>query len=293
MADFDLSPRPLNMADPAPEFPWPDGKKSALFVGFDVDAESAWIANNPSNVERLVTVSHGGYEARVGVAKLLELLKSLEIQATFFIPGWTVAAHPAMSEAILRAGHEIAHHGFLHKLPEPGKLDEAIEEIDKGLDALKSVLGVVPVGYRAPSGENFAALLQYLHQRGVKYSSSWRDDIRPYRHRLADGSAGPVEIPVNYAFDDWTLGLAARVSPRPIFGKEPILSLWKDELAGTHAWGGVTTMVLHPQVSGRPMRWHLLQEFLVHAREQGDIWIATGEQITANFEKHEALAAQG
>ena len=293
MADLDLSPRPLNLADPAPEYPWPDGNKSALFVGFDVDAETAWLGNNLSHVERLVTVSHGGYEARVGVPKLLELLASLEIQATFFIPGWTVAAYPQMGEAILRGGHEIGHHGYLHKLPDPGKLDEAIEEIDKGLDALKSVLGVEPVGYRAPSGENFAALLHYLHQRGITYSSSWRDDIRPYRHRLSDGSAGPVEIPVNYAFDDWTFGLSSRVSPRALFGREPVLDLWKDELAGTHAWSGVTTMVLHPQVSGRPMRWHLLQEFLIHAREQGDIWITNGEKIARHFEAHEALAAKG
>ena len=61
MAELDLSPRPLNMAAPAPEYPWPDGNKSALFVGFDVDAETAWLGNNPSHVERLVTVSHGGY----------------------------------------------------------------------------------------------------------------------------------------------------------------------------------------------------------------------------------------
>ena len=34
---YDLTPRPLNPAPPAPHFDWPHGKKSALFIGFDVD----------------------------------------------------------------------------------------------------------------------------------------------------------------------------------------------------------------------------------------------------------------
>lgn len=285
---FDLTPRPLNPAPPAPAFAWPEGKKSALFIGFDVDAETAWIGNAPANVNRMVTTSHGGYDARVGIAKILDLLADLALPATFFIPGWTAEAHPAPCEAILKAGHEIGHHGYLHKLPDPDRLDEALDEIDRGLTALKARLGVVPVGYRAPSGENFPELLACLTARGLRYSSSFRDDIRPYRHQLADGRPGPVEIPVNYAFDDWNFGMTARSSPRSIFGRDMILPLWRDEFAATHDWGGVTTMVLHPQVSGRPMRWHLLRDFLAEVAARDDVWIATGAEITAHYEACEA-----
>jgi peptidoglycan/xylan/chitin deacetylase (PgdA/CDA1 family) len=281
---FDLTPRPLNPAPEAPPMTWPNGAKSALFIGFDVDAETAWIGNNPSNVDRLVTVSHGGYDARVGIAKILELLDELALKATFFIPGWAALAHTAACEPIVAAGHEIGHHGYLHKMPERIKLDEAIEEIDLGFNALEKALGVRPVGYRAPSGENFPELLAYLRDSGIAYSSSFRDDIRPYRHLLADGRPGPVEIPVNFAFDDWNFGMSSRTSPRPLFGKETVLPLWIDEFEATHAWGGVTTMVLHPQVSGRPMRWHILRAFLLHVQAKGDVWIATGEEITRHFE---------
>lgn len=287
---FDLSPRPLNPAPPAPLFPWPEGKKSALFIGFDVDAETAWIGNRPENVGRMVTTSHGGYDARVGIGKILELLDDLGLKGTFFIPGWTVDAHPAAAEAILRAGHEVGHHGYLHKCPDPAKLDEAREEIDRGLEALHSRLGIRPVGYRAPSGENFAELLAYLTEKGLRYSSSFRDDIRPYRHRLPDGNPGPVEIPVNYAYDDWNFGMTSRLDSRPIFGRDMILPLWRDEFAATHEWGGVTTMVLHPQVSGRPMRWHILRDFLSEVAARDDVWIATGARIAAHYEACEAAA---
>ncbi|MBO0142553.1 polysaccharide deacetylase [Agrobacterium sp. Ap1] len=289
---FDLSPRPLNPAPATPKMIWPNGAKSALFIGFDVDAETAWIGNNPSNVDRMVTTSHGGYDARVGIAKILELMAELDLKGTFFTPGWTALAHPAQCEAMVAGGHEIGHHGYLHKLPDRTKLDEAFEEIDRGFDALKSALGIRPVGYRAPSGENFPELLAYLKKAGIRYSSSFRDDILPYRHAGTDGAVGPVEIPVNFAFDDWNFGMSSRTSSRPLFGRDPVLQLWKDEFEATHAWGGVTTLVLHPQVSGRPMRWHILRDFLKHVIDKGDVWIATGAEITDHYETLEAASAR-
>jgi len=69
--------RPANAAAPAPVFPWPAPYTSAMFLSFDVDAESAWTGKDPSHAERLVTMSFGGFEARVGTPKLLELLDQL------------------------------------------------------------------------------------------------------------------------------------------------------------------------------------------------------------------------
>ncbi|MBF9235337.1 polysaccharide deacetylase family protein [Microvirga alba] len=282
-----LVPRPANLAPLAPEFPWPDSKKTVLFTGFDVDAESVWIGMDRKNTDRLVTMSYGGYEARVGVPKLLEVLSRHEVKATFFVTGWTVEAHPAMCEAILADGHEIGHHGYLHLRPEPGNMDVMIEEVDRGLEALKRVLGVTPRGYRAPGGESYTELLELLVSRGIQYSSSWRDDIRPYRHVLP-GGAGPIEIPVNFSFDDWNFGMTHRTGSRALFGREDVLNIWKDEFDQTREWGGVTTMVMHPQVSGRPMRIRILDQFLTYVRAYDDVWIATGAEIAEHFATHEA-----
>ena len=53
------------------------------------------------------------------------------------------------------------------------------------------------------------------------------------------------------SYDDWMHGLSARFSPRSIFPKEHVLSIWKDELDETRDWGAMVTTVLHPQCSGR------------------------------------------
>jgi peptidoglycan/xylan/chitin deacetylase (PgdA/CDA1 family) len=242
-----------------------------------------------SNAKRLVTLSYGGYEARVGIPKILELLARYEVKATFFVTGWTVEAHPASCEVILKGGHEIAHHGYWHLRPEPGALDIMMEEVDAGFEALKRVLGVTPVGYRAPSGESFTELLALLRDRGIRYSSSWRDDIRPYRHVLPDGP-GPIEIPVNYSFDDWNYGITHRMSSRALFGREEVLSIWRDEFDQTRDWGGVTTMIMHPQVTGRPMRYRILEEFLQYVRRYDDVWWATGRDIATHYEACESAA---
>jgi peptidoglycan/xylan/chitin deacetylase (PgdA/CDA1 family) len=273
---------PANHAPPAPEYAWPAGYRAAMFLSFDVDSETAWTGRDPARYAELVTMSYGGYEARVGVRKLLELLAEEGLRATFFVTGWSVEAHPAMAEAIARAGHEIAHHGFFHLMPQPGDA-MLVEEVDRGLDTLKRRLGVVPAGYRAPSGESCEELRVLLKQRGLLYSSSWRDDVRPYRHVLADGSPGLIELPVTMSYDDWLYGLSHRYSPRPLAPREHVLSIWQDELEETRAWGGMVTTVLHPQCSGRPMRLKLLREFLQHAKSLGDVWIATGREIADHF----------
>ena len=76
----DFPPTPFNTAPPAPIHAWPHGKRSALFIGFDVDGETAWIGNTPENADRLVTVSHGGYDGRVGIGKIVELLDQLDLK---------------------------------------------------------------------------------------------------------------------------------------------------------------------------------------------------------------------
>lgn len=286
-----LATRPANPAAPAPAFQWPNGAKSVLFPAFDVDTESVWLGADAQNAGRLITMSYGGYEARVGIPKILETLRRHDVRATFFVTGWSIDTYPAVCEAILADGHEIGHHGYMHYRPDTANEAVRLEEMDRALDAMKSKLGITPVGYRAPWGETCVEQMELLKERGIRYSSSFRDDIRPYRHLLPSGP-GPVEIPVNYSFDDWSYGLTHRTSPRAMFGREAVLSIWRDEFEQTHEWGGVTTMVMHPQVTGRPMRIRILDQFLTHVRDTGDVWIARGCDIAAHFEACEALVTK-
>ena len=173
---------------------WPGGARVAVMLTFDFDAETLWLSRDPANARRPGTLSQGTYGAKVGVPKILETLKDAGAPATFFIPGWTVENHTQRCEMIVAEGHEVAHHSYSHNWVDPDFPDQEVEEMEKGLDALKRVLGVVPKGYRSPAGETSDNLIRLLGKHGFLYDSSLLDDVVPYRMAMPGGGKGPVEL---------------------------------------------------------------------------------------------------
>ena len=77
-------------------------------------------------------MTHQSYGPKVAVPRLLQILERQEVQATFFIPGFTAECYPDVVRRIADGGHEIAHHGYLHE-PMQG-IDAATEAryLDRG-----------------------------------------------------------------------------------------------------------------------------------------------------------------
>ncbi|WP_441261299.1 hypothetical protein AB7008_09590 [Bradyrhizobium sp. 521_C7_N1_3] len=67
-----------------------------------------------------------------------------------------------------------------------------LEELETSIESIKRVIGLAPVGYRAPSGEMSAKLIRLLTERGFIYDSTMLDDIESNRHILEDGSPAVV-----------------------------------------------------------------------------------------------------
>ena len=44
-------------------------------------------------------------------------IEQFGMRQTFFLPAWCMERYPASVEAILKDGHEIGHHGYLHERP--------------------------------------------------------------------------------------------------------------------------------------------------------------------------------
>jgi len=93
---------------------WPDGKKVAVLLSFDVDNETVTLRYGETSVGAL---SMGQYGARVGLGRVLDLLDARRIPASFFIPSVSLALHPEMGPRIARSGrHEFAVHGWIHEM---------------------------------------------------------------------------------------------------------------------------------------------------------------------------------
>lgn len=274
-----------------PRVRWPNRARMAVLVSFDFDAETLWLSRDPANAEKLVTMSYGTFGARVGVPAILALLREQGLPATFFVPGWTAEHHTAVCEAVVRDGHEIAHHGYLHLWPDPDRPAEAEAELMQGLEALERTLGIRPTGYRAPAGEMTRHLMGLLVRERFTYLSSFKADIVPYRHGPDSGGAGLIELPTDSAIDDTAYGFTHLRTPKPLFPEEHVLAIWRQSFAAMHAAGGLFNMVLHPQVTGRPMRLELLRKFLDYAQTFDGVWFATGATIAEAFAAEEAAQA--
>ena len=75
------------------------------------------------------------------VRRLLEILADHQTRATFFILGWLAARHPELVREISAAGHEIASHGYRHRLIyqlTPRQFQDYLERAKKVLEDLES-----------------------------------------------------------------------------------------------------------------------------------------------------------
>ncbi|MFJ4514361.1 polysaccharide deacetylase [Streptomyces sp. NPDC088816] len=264
-------------------FPWPDGVRAAAAFTFDVDAESCVLAHDPSASSRMSLMTHQAYGPRVGVPRLLRLLRRQEVRATFFVPGFTADTYPDMVRSIVAEGHEVAHHGYLHE-PMQG-IDAALEAeyLDRGLEALDR-LGIRPTGYRAPWWEMNWHTPDLLIERGFRYDSSLLDGDTPYRLH-GTGTAGDlVEIPVDWGLDDWEqyafypgwTGSGVIESPRKVH------EMWLLEAQAHHAESGCFVLTNHPFISGRPSRAAALERLIEDVRALDGMWVTTLGEIAAH-----------
>src|SRR5436309_1703409 len=264
-----------------PSSPWPKGARCAVMLTFDFDAETLWLARDPKTADLPGVMSQGRYGARVGVPRLLGLLRAEGIRATFYIPGWVAEHHTAEACAIRDAGHEIGHHGYRHDWADPSKPDAERTAFEQGMRALQSVLGVTPRGYRAPAWELTPITLDLVRKHGMFHSSNLMDDVYPYLH---PGEPPVVELPVQWVLDDAPYFLMhPRLAPRPMQSPEVIFGVWRDEFRGFYEWGGLFNLACHPQVIGHPSRLLMLRRLIRFVKRHRGVWWATASEVGAHI----------
>jgi peptidoglycan/xylan/chitin deacetylase (PgdA/CDA1 family) len=214
-----------NVLAPAQPVTWPQGKRAAAAFTFDVDAESAVLYAAPGSEHRAGVMSHQAYGPLTGVPRLLKVLDRLGVCSTFFVPGYTAHRYPNVVRDIVAAGHEIAHHGYLH-------------------------------------------------------DSTLMDSDHPYELAVAGGRS-IVEIPIQWALDDWEQycfipdfsGSGLIESPTKV------IEIWQLEYEALRDEGGCFVLTNHPFLSGRPSRARALEGLIESVLQDSSVWVASLEEI--------------
>jgi peptidoglycan/xylan/chitin deacetylase (PgdA/CDA1 family) len=255
-------------------------------LGFDLDAEAVVLAADRSHAARLSVMSHQAYGPLTGVPRILALLERHGVRATFFCPGFTAERYPDLLRRVLDAGHEVAHHGYLHEVVRGMTPAQEAAMLDRGLDALEKVTGRRPEGYRAPMWETTYATPGLLLDRGLRYDSSLMDSDVPYElaEHPGPGARSIVEIPVHWALDDWE----QYAYVPEVFGSgliedpDKVLRMWRAELTAMAAGGGCFALTNHPFLSGRPARCAALEALVEQMVATPDLWVATAAEVAAH-----------
>jgi len=151
----------------------PNPKRNKIRVVFtiDFDAVSGWLGTgrHPDNV--LADYSAGFFAARVGVPRLLRMLKKLGIadRCTWFIPGHSAESFPAEVRQVVESGCEVGLHGYAHEGAYQLSVQQERDVLEKCIEIATRLTGERPVGYRAPLYQVRESTLDLLEEYGFEY----------------------------------------------------------------------------------------------------------------------------
>jgi peptidoglycan-N-acetylglucosamine deacetylase len=253
---------------------------------FDFDTQSGFIARGMTTPTPL---SRGEF-GLVGARRILALLKSAGIRATWFIPGFTIESHPGACEAVVRDGHEVAHHSWAHVPPAQQSREEEEADLVRANDAIARLTGRKARGYRSPSWDLSESTIGLLLAHGFLYDSSLMGaDYWPYRARRGDQvelgkpyrfgeETALIEMPISWSLDDYPHFEFVRTPTTVVPGLQSartVMQNWRDEfryMQQTVEWG-VLTYTMHPYVIGRGYRMLALQGLVKDLAAAGAVFM--------------------
>jgi len=269
---------------------------------FDFDTQSGFIARGMTTPTPL---SRGEF-GLVGARRILDLLKSSGIRSTWFVPGFTIESHPGACEAVVRDGHEVAHHSWAHIPPAQQSREEEEADLGRANDAIARLTGDKARGYRSPSWDLSENTIDLLIAHGFVYDSSLMGaDYWPYRARRGDQAelgkpfrfgeeTALIEMPISWSLDDYPHFEFVRTPTTVLPGLQSartVMETWRDEfryMQQTVEWG-VLTYTMHPYVIGRGYRMLALAAFVQDLAAAGAVFMtmrdAAAEAQTRMFSK--------
>ena len=139
-----------------------------------------------------------GLECRVArnMRVLLDLFDRRGVKATFFTLGWIADRHPEVVAEAHAAGHEIASHGYAHRLVSSLTAEEFRADLARTRASLEAAAPCRVTGFRAPSFSFTRATpwaFDVLRESGYAFSSSVFP-VRHDRYGIPDFPRAPVRL---------------------------------------------------------------------------------------------------
>lgn len=259
-------------------------------LSYDFDTQSGFIARGMTTPTPLSRGEFGALASR----RILQFLQSQDIRSTWFVPGFTIETYPQACEAVVRGGHEIAHHSWAHIPNAAMNRDEEEADLIRANEAIRRLTGQNALGYRSPAWDLSDATIDLLLAHGFCYDSSMMGaDYTPYLARRGDRAelgqpyhfgeqTRLIEMPISWSLDDHPHFEFIRTRESVLPGLQSartVMQNWHDEfryMAKTVDWG-VLTYTMHPYVIGRGYRMLAFEDLVAKLRDAGAVFMTMAE----------------
>src|SRR4051794_21817134 len=256
---------------------WKDNARCAVALSFDSDHETNELRDGGKSIGRM---SWGQYGSRVGVPRILALLRRYDVPASFYVPAVVALLYPDEQKRIAADGHEIGIHGWIHELNSALSYESERDLMLRSSDVLEKTTGARPAGMRTPSWDFSPHTLRIEKEMGLAYDSSLMADEDCYELLLDGEPTGIVELPVEWVRDDAVYFMMHRFqSLRPYTPPEGVFDVFRREFDAAYEDGGIFQLTTHPHIIGYRSRIWIVEELIRHAEVRGDVWFATHRDV--------------
>jgi len=226
------------------------------------------------------------YGSRAGVWRLLRLFARYRVPLTVFGVAMAMERNPAVVEAFLKAGHEIASHGWrwINYQSMPPELER--EHMRRAIEIQTRLTGARPLGwYTGRSSPNTRRLV--VEEGGFLYDADdYSDDLPWY-----DSRYGASMLVVPYTLDANDMRF---VQPQGFNAGEQFYQYLKDSFDVLYEEGArapkMMSVGLHCRLAGRPGRLRAVERFLRYVKRKPRVWMARRVEIARHWLKHQPAA---
>lgn len=152
-----------------------------MYNAITVDVEDYYMVSAFADTVRLEDWHRYTSRVEKNTCRILDLFAKHGVIATFFVLGCVAERFPSLVREINSAGHEVASHGYNHRLIYDLSPKQFLEDTVRAKAVLEDITGVPVNGYRAASysiTNKSLWALDILIEAGFTYDSS----IFPIRH---------------------------------------------------------------------------------------------------------------
>ncbi|MDC0976115.1 polysaccharide deacetylase family protein [Alphaproteobacteria bacterium] len=221
------------------------------------------------------------YGMRVGLPRLIKLLRENDIPVSAFINAQVAEIYPLAFREVCDLNWELVGHGWFQESLRVADNEEQV--IKKSLKLLRELSGQPVRSWFGPGGGETENTPELLKDNGIEFLHDWLIDELPCWMRT---KSGPIlAMPYTFELNDVPIWTVQNNSCDEMYKRvNATLEVFDEEkLSNTK----IITLALHPHIVGVPQNFNYFKKTIQELKKRDDVTFMTSSQIGDWFIKEE------